>query len=1606
LIVVTLVGLAAAQGNAIPQAYIPLVMGGDQDIPPILETQLTVLPTSGQPGSLVHVQGVGFEDSPCGVNFYWDSLEGVFLAFSRVVEGQFMADLTIPEGAGQGDHVIIAQGLLFGGEFCGDFSEDQARVDFTVTDTMPLVTLEGGDTTPGSEIMIYGAHFCSSPECSSVSVYFGNALSTQDIQVEADGTFSAQVTVPGGYPIGLVPVTVSQTDAEGNELKAYGEIQIWTRPNFVEGPAPRQASEPATDVASASVIESILDGAPSAVTDVNPDGLPSAPYGGRVRGITISPNNNQLAYAASELGGIFRSTNGGTNWTHIDDVPLSISLDVMFNPQNANIVIASGFSDGGATNQGGIWRSTDGGFTWNKPATSTPTSATPGCNQQASTWGIAIPDDPALNTNVYVGTDCSLAISNDSGATWNHVDPCPTCGNGGRVYDVAARAVGGAVQLDVCTSEGYFRSTDGGTTWSAPDPADPIVAGLNGSPCYVATAPNDANTVYLAHFSMVNASGFCVSQLLESSTPLTSGSWVDMQVTDSNCRDAWVVTHPALDGNANHFEVYFGTSQKVRHQTCDIGNTPRCQTGAGNWPQVDSGAHPDPSDIAFDTSTANGCPVLLSTDGGISTSSDCGATWDDGNRGLHALDIRGLAGTVEAGHTDLYFGTQDNGLYFSQDGSASWTRPVGADVYNVLADHTSPARVYYRQCFGCSDRIADAHIVGAGGFSSPPGTVPTTAVADQFGPQSYIFLTNDGGNPAQWTAYVTTDEGATWNQMGPSPLPGNPGEVKAAGPTATPTFYMRLNVGGQLRLYQLSGALDSSASLTLASNGLLIPTRAWGVDPEDPDFLYASDVGAGQMMFSEDGGITWNPDPALTNLVTRGGDYLFWPNIGAMASNIAFDSNSDTIIVGTRTAGIFASVTNGEDWFSIPGAEGLPLFRDAFFDESDGSIYLATQGRGIWLVELPLANLSITKDSHPNPVNAGEQLWYDITVANAGPDGATDVLVVDTLPLGVTYQTDTDTCTLTPGTGPGGEDQLICELGDIPNGGSVSFTIQVLVDQDLVAAAGGPTTLTNTAEVTAGEQGDLDLSDNIAVETTIVNEVADLRVTKECKPDRPVAAGDEAVCTIWVENLGPSAARNVVVTDEHVSDGTFYFGTITPLSCVATGNPQVGAGTVTCGLGDMDAGEVVEIKVPEWSNEWIDLNDHVTVTSDTLDPDPSNNQDEDHVEVRPSADLAISKTDFPDPVVAGSQLTYTLTITNNGPSAAEDVRVEDILPAGVVIAKEIDTSPAGVCTPSVPGTAADRIVCVFGNLDSGDTATVTIVVTVDEDNPGPLHNSAQVFSDNHDPNMIDNFATTTTTVGDSADLAVTKTDTPDPVNAGDEVTYEVTITNNGPSDATDVALLDTLPPEVTFVGATISNGAGTCVLLIAPPNTVSCDLGTLSPGSFVTVFIVALVDPATPDGTVISNTATVSSATGDPVPGNNTATELTTVLAEADVEILKDGSVDVTNPSPLVTYDIDVINHGPSDALNVVFVDTLPLTPKKVVYTFDTGNGACVYDETAHTVTCDLGTVEAGESIEILIYVEIRGSVGVISNVVNVTTDTFDPDLDNNTARKDLLIHG
>jgi uncharacterized repeat protein (TIGR01451 family) len=302
------------------------------------------------------------------------------------------------------------------------------------------------------------------------------------------------------------------------------------------------------------------------------------------------------------------------------------------------------------------------------------------------------------------------------------------------------------------------------------------------------------------------------------------------------------------------------------------------------------------------------------------------------------------------------------------------------------------------------------------------------------------------------------------------------------------------------------------------------------VDRSNPNLLYASDVTLAQMMMSTNGGASWNPDPTLTNLVTQNGEYAFVdPQVGSQPLAVGFDPNSAGILAGTRTAGLLASATDGASWTPVPGGDTLGFYRDFYFDPSDGLIYAATQGRGLWRIDLPTADLSIAKVDSSDPAVAGESLTYTITVDNAGPDTANEVVVTDVLPSEVSFVSDT---------APGGcvespTGVLTCELGDIPNGGSVDFDVTVDIDPATVFDAGGPTTITNSASVRSSVI-DTDATNDTDDEDTLVIAVADLEIVSFEAVDPPdqIVVGQSVDVTLRkvITNNGPSGPMDVHVS--------------------------------------------------------------------------------------------------------------------------------------------------------------------------------------------------------------------------------------------------------------------------------------------------------------------------------------------------------------------------------------------------------------------------------------------------------------------------------------------
>jgi uncharacterized repeat protein (TIGR01451 family) len=251
------------------------------------------------------------------------------------------------------------------------------------------------------------------------------------------------------------------------------------------------------------------------------------------------------------------------------------------------------------------------------------------------------------------------------------------------------------------------------------------------------------------------------------------------------------------------------------------------------------------------------------------------------------------------------------------------------------------------------------------------------------------------------------------------------------------------------------------------------------------------------------------------------------------------------------------------------------------------------------------------------------------------------------------------------------------------------------------------------------------------------------------------------------------------------------------------------------------------------------------------------------------ADLAVDKADAPDPATSGSPITYIVTVDNDGPEAATNVEVEDILPPDSTF---VSAAPSqGSC-----GQVLVVVTCNLGSLADETVATVTIVITYSSS--GTITNTVAVESAVVDPNPLNNLATEATTVtggggGEGTDLRVEKSDAPDPVAPNADLTYVATVANVGSEDVTGVLLTDVLPFGVQFVSATPSQGSCSAPVLVL----LACQIGAVADDGSATVNIV--VRP-TAEGT-ITNTVTAAGSAPDTNPANNLSTATTTVSADA-----------------------------------------------------------------------------------------------------------------------------
>ncbi len=376
-----------------------------------------------------------------------------------------------------------------------------------------------------------------------------------------------------------------------------------------------------------------------------------------------------------------------------------------------------------------------------------------------------------------------------------------------------------------------------------------------------------------------------------------------------------------------------------------------------------------------------------------------------------------------------------------------------------------------------------------------------------------------------------------------------------------------------------------------------------------------------------------------------------------------------------------------------------------------------------------------------------------------------------------------------------------------------------------------------------------------------------------------------------------------------------------------------------------------------------------------------------------AADLAITKTDGVTTAVPGTNTTYTIVASNAGPDPVTGATVADTFPAACTgVAWTCVGAGGGTCTANGTGNLNDLV-----NLPAGGSVTYTAVCAISPAATGSLSNAATVTSALTDPVPGNNSATDTDTLTPQADLAITKTDGLTTAGLGQASTYTIGVANAGPSAAPASVVTDTFPAGFGGVTWTCA-GAGGATCTPAGAGNIA-DTASLPVGGSV-IYTASGTIGGSP-GT-LSNTATVAPAAGivDPVPGNNAATDTTTVVAGAVVS----GSKTVTGPFAVgdtITYTVLLTNSGQggqNDNPGDEFTDPLPTGLTYVDATATSGTVAF-----AGGIVTWNGAIPAGGTVTITIQATIdAGTDGqTISNQGTISYDSDGDDTNDATASTD-----
>ena len=582
----------------------------------------------------------------------------------------------------------------------------------------------------------------------------------------------------------------------------------------------------------------------------------------------------------------------------------------------------------------------------------------------------------------------------------------------------------------------------------------------------------------------------------------------------------------------------------------------------------------------------------------------------------------------------------------------------------------------------------------------------------------------------------------------------------------------------------------------------------------------------------------------------------------------------------------------------------------------------------------PASDLEVKKTVNVSNPNYNELVKWTVVVKNNGPDEAVNVVVSDVLPESLIWVSDD----------ADGKYDHVAGKWNISK-----LTAGVSVQLNIISRVNATGFIQNNVSVN-GDNFDYNLSNNNDSSHVNVSKTADVSVTKFVNSSKP-NYGDIIKWTVIARNDGPDKATSVSV-DDILPEGLIFID-----ANASKGIYDNGIWAVCC----LEKGEEQTLQIICKVNKTGKITNFATITAEEVDLNPSNNNANKSIKVPSTVDLIVTKQVSDNTPYFGDDITWMISIKNDGPDSATNIVLYDLLDEGLIF-KEYSSSIG----------TFDNDKWTISKLKNGNTAYLNITCTVKK--LGEIINEAYANCSQVDRNKSNNNDSETITVSPVTDLAVYKiVDNPNP-NYGDVVKWIVMVANNGPNDATGVNVKEIMPSGVEILESSdyIDMDGNWFVgnLLSEEVKELDITCKVISTGKF-------------------ENTVIVSGNEHDPYLDNNEAVAYIDVPPACDISITKTVSKYTYKVGDIIDYSIKIANNGPDEAVNIK-VNEIPdklLTLKSVSAT----KGS--YDESNQE--WDIDYLDNGESAELYIRAMAAGA-GIVKNMVQATTDTFDRDLSNN----------